>query len=186
MKNLFLLLLLLLPGSAIAAVELTGAGQMGVAVTAYNEAYGDDSIRAVIQAILYRAELTGESVLDVLRLNGQFAGFLLPWRAKPEQMAEMVNLVAEVWESGDYGKYTNFWPVYKIKNGRRVLNPMPKWWIGPRTRIGNHWFGTMPFPTSTRRGRLRMINSLAKESDLLTDFIYQFRVKTCKAGGAVN
>lgn len=146
---------------------------MGVAKTAYNEAYGDKSLRAVIQVVLHRAELTGEPVLDVLRRKNQFAGFWLPWKAEPEQMAEAVNLVAEVWESKDYGSFTNFWPVYKNdRHGRRVLNPMPKWWIGPRTRIGNHWFGTMPFPAATKKGAWLMMDSLAKESDLLAEFIF--------------
>lgn len=180
MKNLLLLLLLLLPGYSLAAVEWRGAGQMGVAKTAYNEAHGDESLRPVIQVILHRAELTGEPVLDVLRRKEQFAGFWLPWKAEPEQMVEIVNLVADVWESKDYGKYTNFWPVYKIKNGRRAMNPMPKWWIGPRTRIGNHWFGTMPFPSSTNNGAKLMMNSLAVESKLLAEFIFPCRAKTCK------
>jgi hypothetical protein len=179
MKNLLLLLLLLLPGRAI-AVEWTGAGQMGVAKTAYNEAYGDASLRAVIQVILHRAELTGEPVLDVLRRKEQFAGFWLPWKADPEQMAEVVNLVADVWGSKNYGKYTNFWPVYKMKNGRRILNQMPKWWTGPRTRIGNQWFGTMPFSSSTKKGARLMMSSLAGESKLLADFIFPCRDKTCK------
>lgn len=178
MKNLLLLLLLLLPGRAI-AVEWTGAGQMGVAKTAYNEAYGDESLRAVVQVILRRAELTGEPVLDVLRRKEQFAGFWLPWKAEPEQMVETVNLVADVWESKDYGKYTNFWPVYKMKSGRRVLNPMPKWWTGSRTRIGNHWFGIMPFPAATKKGARLMMNSLARESKLLADFIFPCRA-ACK------
>lgn len=180
MKNLLLLLLLLLPGRAIADVEWTGAGQMGVAKTAYNEACGDESLRAVVQVILRRAELTGEPVLDVLRRKEQFAGFWLPWKAEPEQMVEAVNLVADVWESKDYGKYTNFWPIYKMKNGKRVLNPMPKWWTGPRTRIGNHWFGTMPFPTATKKGAELMMNSLAGESKLLAEFIFPCRGRACK------
>lgn len=180
MKNMLLLLLLLLPGRAI-AVEWTGAGQMGVAKTAFNEAYGDESLRTVIQVILHRAELTGEPVLDVLRRKEQFAGFWLPWKAEPEQMVEIVNLVADVWESKDYGKYTNFWPVYKNdRRGRRVLNPMPTWWTGPRTRIGNHWFGTMPFPTATKKGARLMMNGLARESKLLAEFIFPCRAKACK------
>jgi len=180
MKNLLLFLLLLLPGRAIADVEWTGAGQMGVAKTAYNEAYGDESLRAVVQVILHRAELTSEPVLDVLRRKEQFAGFWPPWKAEPEQMVEMVNLVADVWQSKDYGKYTNFWPVYKMKNGRRVLNSMPKWWTGLRARIGNHWFGTMPFPAATKKGAGMMMNSLAGESKLLADFIFPCRAKACK------
>jgi hypothetical protein len=180
MKNLLLLLLLLLPGRAI-AVEWTGAGQMGVAKTAYNEAYGDASLRAVIQVILHRAELTGEPVLDVLRRKDQFAGFWPPWKAEPEQMVEMVNLAADIWESKDYGKYTNFWPVYKNdSHGRRVLNPMPKWWTGPRTRIGNHWFGTMPFPTATKEGAVLMLNRLAGVSKMLAEFIFPCRGKICR------
>jgi hypothetical protein len=184
MKNLLLLLLLLLPGSAIADVKWTGAGQMGVAKTAYNEAYGDKSLRAVIQVILHRAELTGERVLDVLRCKNQFAGFWPPWKAEPEQMAEMVNLVADVWTSEDYGSFTNFWPVYKNdRHGRRILNPMPKWWTGPKTRIGNHWFGTMPFATTTKNGARRMMRMLAQESDLLAEFI--FPGKGLQAGGTL-
>lgn len=180
MKKLLLLMLMLLPGR-VAAVEWTGAGQMGIAKTAHNEAYGDKSLRAVVQVILRRAALTGEPVLDVLRRKDQFAGFWMPWNAEPEQMVEMVNLVADVWESKDYGKYTNFWPVYKNdKHGRRVLNSMPRWWTGPRTRIGNHWFGTMPFPSSTKKGAMLMMNSLALESKLLADFIFPCRAKICK------
>lgn len=178
MRVILLPLLLLLTAAPSAAVELTAAGQMAAAKTAWNEAGGDPSMRAVVQVMFFRAHISGEPLLTVIKIKDQFSGFSKPWKATPEQMAEAVMLVADVWGKGDYGQYTHFWPVYKNdKNGKRVLNPMPSWWQGPRVRNGGHWLGKMPIVTSTKRGAALMLRNLAASSPALARMIFPHREK---------
>jgi hypothetical protein len=158
-------------------IELSAVAQMLAAKTLCNEAAGEPmkGQEAVARVMMLRALLSGESLETVLRIPSQFAGASLPWRSSPERMVESLNIIADVWESGDYGVYTHFWPVYRMSGGKKVKNNMPRWWTGSRHRIGDHWFGTMPFRTSTKTGMRQALSMLAEHSKELAEFIFPER-----------
>jgi hypothetical protein len=181
-----LLLLFTNPPCVLAArgVSLSAVEQLGLTRTALVEGrdQGEEGMRRVMQVVLRRAELSGETVMQVMSLRDQFVGFYAPWRASDQEIVDTLDLAWEVYASGDYGKYTHFWPVYvNDSRGRRTKNKLPTWWRGEAVRHGGHYFGTMPFSTTSRAGMRTALRRLAEECEALAEWIFPQQIKVIVA-----
>lgn len=161
------LFLLLVPEKCLAEVDLNGAtGQLALAMTILKEAGGEieEGQVAAIKVVLARAELSGETVIQVLSMPRQFVGYGVGVKASEvQQLLKMLDLVWRVYR-GDYGTYGNYTNFYAV--GSKT----PSWAVGrKKVRIGNHYFLVLPYSVGTIEGKITMIRNMGK---ICPDIVY--------------